>query len=181
MTLCGIAASALVNAIWKGAPAGVLNADGTNRKSRASMARRAGAVVGLAVGVAVGLAVGFAVATVVGAAVGLAVGAAVGRVVGVDVGPGPGVEEAAALAAGGGLADAFVSGLRAGSPVGVDDASASEGIGLADADADVDGMASPVAAADPDATDAGAQPAAETTTSSRASNPRARATGIAAL
>src|SRR5688572_4445573 len=85
VTLCGIAASALVNAIRNPTSAGAVSEAGLNRKSRASIAITTGS--GVAGGV-VGLGVGTGVGTGVGRAVGLAVGRTVGAAVRVGAGVG---------------------------------------------------------------------------------------------
>jgi hypothetical protein len=175
VTLCGIAASALVNTIWKAAPARVLKAVGAKRKSRASMARRSGAAVGLAVGLGVGLAVGLAVGLGVGLGVDAAVGPAVGVGVDAAVGLAVGADDGELVGADGGLP--LVTGV--GSFVGVDVASASDGCGLGDAGSA--GAALGEAAADPGATDAGAQAIDVKMSSTRARVAVARGTGTAAL
>jgi hypothetical protein len=114
VTLCGMAASEFEKAIPNGVSAGAFSDDGTNAKSRASIATITGRGVGVGVGARVGVGVGVSewVGVGVGAGVGFGVGfggvgaglrvaVGVGRTVGLSVGAAVGVGVGAAVGAGG--------------------------------------------------------------------------------
>jgi hypothetical protein len=173
VTLCAIAASALVNRIRNEAPAGPVSDAGTNSDSRASSWR----VTGAGAGPGVGFVVGFGVGLGVGLAVGLAVGGAVavGRVVatGVDVRLGwrTGASVGSRLGAGDGVTNDAGAAVTVG-PI--------DGVALAEADGTA-GDEVWAALGNPGGTEAGAGAAQAVTSSPTAISRRVRARGTAAL
>jgi hypothetical protein len=163
VTLCGIAASALVNSIPKARSAGALSAVGAKEKALASSARTTGFDVGRGVGFAVGFGVG----------VGLRVGAGVEVDAGVDVG----------ASVGGGDRDSTASDLTGG---GVELATAPLGARLAvgaftaDGDAPIVSLGA-VTTLEPGATEAGGEPPQAATRTAAATNRTIGEVGIAAL
>lgn len=177
VTLCGMAASAFLNAIVNGVPAGALKASGTNRNSCASMARVTGRGVGLGVGFGVGLDVGFGV--------GLGVGVAVGRAVGRDVTADFAVGAGAAVADGVWMGAAVAAGLGPADPaadaIGVlDGTDVPVGPGLEEARGARDGEFG-VEPGSPGETDSGAGAPQAMTSNPTAISRRGLATGTAAL
>ena len=147
VTLCGMAASLLVNAIPNGTPAGPVIELGEKRKSRASTPRTTGATVGLGVGLAVGLAVGLTVGLGVGFAVGVSAGVdgRVGAGVAVGLGAAPDAAGGGVVATGDAVAlgESVGEGPPFGAAVGARLTAALE----ADADAVVEDRGAPVRAA----------------------------------
>jgi hypothetical protein len=180
MMLWGIAASALTKAMEKGTSARPVSELGENWKSRASILRTTGAVVGCGVGVGVGLGVGLAV--FVGSAV--LVGAGVGRRVGAGVLVGLGATVGVARDAVGVAGDAVALGsivIDGSAVVATDGATL-----IAASDADADAMADDPGASVTDGLDTAAPQAPSSrpraSSSSRAAwGHRGLETGIAAL
>jgi hypothetical protein len=169
VTLCGMAASALVNATPNGVPAGPVSESGENRKSRASIERMTGAGVGRSVGGGVGFSVGWAVRVGDGdgAGVGLRVGADVCVAVGLDA-------DAAGDRVVAGAVDALGAGVVAGPLVGAAGARLTatvvdDGVGATDGTGESGGAA------------VGTEPPQAARNRTTAASRRIRVTGTAAL